>query len=384
MTPMPLGLFATARRSPFLFQWEARDLSTTARSGQVGTLTRASVGAVTDSNGIISFVPNNAPRFGYVNGVFGLLMEGLATNVCMWNRDLTNAAWVKTNVTAAKDQVGVDGQPNSASSIVATAGNGTVLQAVTLTISTRNQSAYVRRITGAGVVNMTTDGGATWNAVVVTAAWTQVTFSQAAVTNPSIGFRLVTNGDKIAVDLVQNETGAFPSSAIVTGAAAAERSADAFSLPCNVAPALAGLTAYADLLDLGSSRIVAGYWDLGSHSLGVSLGCYAGSVTQQNSYWADGVGQRESPVTTSPALQDRLELMTQLVPAVTIQGTVAKNGGAPVVGVNGMAGIVTPAAFAQALLSLNKYAGGPDGFSLLKSFRLAAAPQTFAYMQAAA
>lgn len=55
----------------------------------------------------------------------GILVEEARTNVVLWNRDLTNAAWTKTNITAAKDQTGIDGFASSASKITATAGNGT-------------------------------------------------------------------------------------------------------------------------------------------------------------------------------------------------------------------------------------------------------------------
>ena len=75
------------------------------------------------------FAPNVARRTDR-----GLLIEETRTNVVLHNRDLTNAAWVKTNMTAVKDQTGVDGVANSASKITATAANATVLQTITLTL----------------------------------------------------------------------------------------------------------------------------------------------------------------------------------------------------------------------------------------------------------
>ena len=169
------------------------------------------------------------PRFDYDPVTLspkGLLIEEARTNVALWSRDLTNAAWTSTNITAAKDQTGLDGVASSASSIVATLANGTCLQAITLVSSARFQTAYVKRITGSGVVNMTTDGGTTWKAITVTASWTRVSIPTQTLANPSVGFQIVTNGDKIAVDLVQNENGAFATSAIPTTTAAVARSAD--------------------------------------------------------------------------------------------------------------------------------------------------------------
>lgn len=155
----------------------------------------------------------------------GMLIEKTATNVVIQNRDLTNAAWVAVNVTAAKDQVGVDGVANSASSIVSTAGNGTILQTDALGSSSRRVSAFVKRITGTGTINMSTDG-TTWTAVTVTSDWTRVNIPAQTVANPVTGFQVVTSGDKIAVDLVQNETGPIVTSPIATAAASVARSVD--------------------------------------------------------------------------------------------------------------------------------------------------------------
>jgi hypothetical protein len=157
----------------------------------------------------------------------GALIEEARTNVALWCRDLTNAAWAKTNVTAALDQTGIDGGSNSASSILATAGNATALQAITLASSARFQSAFVKRITGSGTINMTTDGGATWTAVTVTSAWSRVTIPTQTLANPSVGFRIVTSGDKIAVDFAQNENSdSFATSPILTTTLAITRAAD--------------------------------------------------------------------------------------------------------------------------------------------------------------
>jgi len=166
----------------------------------------------------------------------GIRLEGTRTNVVLWNRDLTNAAWTKTNVSAAKDQIGVDGVAASASKITASAGNGTCLQAITLGSSARAQSAYVKRVTGSGVVEMTMDNGGTWTAVTVTAAWTRVTIPTQTIANPTVGFRIVTNGDAIAVDFVQNENGVFPSSPIAVTTVAVVRAADALTVPFNFGP----------------------------------------------------------------------------------------------------------------------------------------------------
>lgn len=118
--------------------------------------------------------------------------------------DLSNAAWVKTNATCAKDQTGIDGVANAASSILATAGNATVLQSVTLAVNTFVYQADIKRLIGTGAVSMTIDGGTTWTDITSQipggSVYGTAYISQAGVTNPSIGFKLATSGDKIAVD----------------------------------------------------------------------------------------------------------------------------------------------------------------------------------------
>jgi hypothetical protein len=66
--------------------------------------------------------------------------------------------------------------------------------------------------------------------VTVTSAWTRVTIPSATVTDPVVGFRIVTSGDAIAVDYAQLENGAFSTSAIETTTAAVTRSADVASI----------------------------------------------------------------------------------------------------------------------------------------------------------
>lgn len=196
-------------------------------AANAATFSRAQTGTYTDSLGNVTSFASGVPR----RGDLGLLIEESRVNVALWNRDLTNAAWTKSSTTVALDQTGIDGTANSASSITATGANGTVLQAITLASSARFQTAYVKRITGSGVVNMTMDNGVTWTAITVTGAWTRVNIPTQTLANPTVGFRLVTSGDKIAVDGVQNENGVFATSVIFTTSASVTRAADVFNMP---------------------------------------------------------------------------------------------------------------------------------------------------------
>jgi hypothetical protein len=184
---------------------------------------RSSSGTYTPASGTLTSFGSTTLRI----GDNGLLTEDSRTNVVLWNRDLTNAAWAKTNATAAKDQVGIDGTSNVASSLTATANNATCLQSITLASSARAQTAYVKRITGSGDVSMTMDGGSTWTVITLTSAFQRLTIPTQTLANPSVGFKLATSGDKIAVDYVQNENGAIETSPIATTTVSVSRAADA-------------------------------------------------------------------------------------------------------------------------------------------------------------
>lgn len=259
------------------------------------TFTRASTGYAETVAGTLTSFASGAPRITDK----GLLVEEARTNVVLWNRDLTNAAWAHVNMTAAKDQTGPDGIANSASSLTAGAANSTSLQTIVLASSARFDTAYVKRITGSGVVEMTMDAGATWTPITIPATWGRVSIPTQTLANPVVGFRIVTSGDAIAVDFVQNENGAFATSPIATTTASATRAADSASLALAL-PATPTLVASAVLGDLTTTRTVAS-WNNGTtnnrielYSTGTEAGgvfAASGGVSQINQTAASGPGR---------------------------------------------------------------------------------------------
>jgi hypothetical protein len=83
-----------------------------------------------------------------------VLVEEARTNLCLYSDDFTNAAWVKSNLTAAKTATGPDGVANSASTLTATAANATARQNITSASAARITSMFVKRRTGTGAVTL--------------------------------------------------------------------------------------------------------------------------------------------------------------------------------------------------------------------------------------
>lgn len=177
-----------------------------------------------------------SPRFDYdtrapIPG--SLYLEPVArTHRALHNRDLTNAAWVKTTMTAAKTSTGIDGVANSCSRLTATAANAMALQTVTIAAASRSFAPYIKRITGTGTIEITQDG-VTWTDVtasVNSSSFTLVPTLVASILNPVFGIRLGTNGDAIDVDFVDLEDGSYKTSPIPVTTAAVTRAADVVSI----------------------------------------------------------------------------------------------------------------------------------------------------------
>lgn len=164
----------------------------------------------------------------------GYLTEGAATNNLLWNRDLTNAAWTKSNMTTALTATGIDGQANAASVLTATAGDATCLQPRTLASAARSFSAYVKRRTGTGTISITRDGGTTWTDItnsIITGTYLRVYIENTSVTNPSCGFKITTSGDAIDVDYCQDEDNNLASNPIATTTTPVTRNQDVLYYP---------------------------------------------------------------------------------------------------------------------------------------------------------
>lgn len=208
-------------------------------SGQGGamdalTYSRASTATYIDANGILQTAGVNEPRFDWANTTNivtgsdatistpsnqlsivplttnstcnGILWEKGYTNYLLWCRDATQSSvWTCTNITPSKDQIGIDGVGNTASSLYATSNNATCIQQVTLSTGWWQSSVYLKRIAGSGAVKISIDNGNTWFTVDLSnGLWNRVA-KGARNSNPTLGILIASAGDIIAMDYGQIE-----------------------------------------------------------------------------------------------------------------------------------------------------------------------------------
>lgn len=210
--------------------------------GQLSAFTRASVGTYFDDNIVLQTAAVDTPRYSYRTVDSGasieesrqqpldafLLIESAATNECLYNRDLTNAAWTKTNLTASKTQTGIDGVANSATILTATSANGIASQAIVSASNTgRVLSIYARKLTNDNsALSISLDNDATRTGVLQDINTWQLVSRTQTLANPTIVIKIDTNGAQWAVDFVQETTGSTVTSPIATTSVAVTRAAD--------------------------------------------------------------------------------------------------------------------------------------------------------------
>ena len=187
-----------------------------------------------NSSGLLVNFAATVPNFDYGamggGSLRGIRLDTTTTMPLLQNRDFSNAAWTKTNVTAAKDAVGLDGSANSCSTLTATSNGGKVTQSVTLSSALRCFYVYMKRKTGTGAVSLTADDGSTSTDItsqINSSTFTLVKISQ-TLANPVFGVIFATSGDEVIVDCASIDVscGNIPTTPIITAGSSVQRVRD--------------------------------------------------------------------------------------------------------------------------------------------------------------
>lgn len=183
--------------------------------------------ATENGNSVVSNVVTEGTGAAIAGGY--LLMEPAATNRCDYSEAFDNAAWTKSNCTITANSIASPAGATTADTLTATAANASCLDSITLASSTVRFSVYLKRKTGTGNIDLTVDGGSTWTTKAITSEWARYDITQAAVTNPNVGIRIVTSGDEVYAWGAQLTQQSAISSYIPTSGSAVTRAAETLS-----------------------------------------------------------------------------------------------------------------------------------------------------------
>ena len=196
------------------------------------TFTRSTTGTFINASGLVASAAINTARFTHdANGnPLGLLLEGSSNNLLNWSESFassggTNNNWTDTSISRTTGQADPAGG-TTAIRFTASAGNATVISSAAIgTSAQRTFSIWLRRVTGTGNIEFTTNNGTTWTTQAITSSWVRYTFP-ATTAAQRVGIRIVTSGDAIEMWGAMLEDGSGSSSYIQTGASQGNRAFD--------------------------------------------------------------------------------------------------------------------------------------------------------------
>jgi hypothetical protein len=210
-----------------------------------------------NSSGLIESVASGVPRIDWLGqSCPAVLVEPRAQNQALWSRDLSvSGTWAVSGITAVRNAVGADGAASGSTTLTATAASATITQNISHASQSRIFSAYMRRVSGTGQIELTTNGGTNWQTVTLTSAFASFNSGAQTVASGQVGIRMIASGDVIEVDFTQAEIGPIATSPIPTTVAAVSRAADVISASGALVSGLIGQTEGTIYAEVDFSRL---------------------------------------------------------------------------------------------------------------------------------
>jgi hypothetical protein len=346
------------------------------------SFTRSTIGYQINAAGVLVSKAINTKRDGhFIGGVRSVLLEGSANNPVTFPSDISQAIWVKTNCTVGTG-IADPAAGTTACTLTATAANATALYPASGAGPNlvRNNSVWLRRRTGTGVIQIIDPTNSVFVTVTLTGSWQRFNATGIASVNKNgSGVRIVTSGDAIDVWCFQQDDQPFPTSEIPAGGA---RGADIYSLPFTIPPQ--EMTVYAKFVDLGSIGLAAAR----VFQISDAAGLFPIFMTYNVAgFWTafhnpSGTVVQTTNLTPAP-IGGTTESSARLFGDGSVDLTQSVNGAAATAATQTAADAFA-AAWSGPLVWLNSAgSGAPVGFTALQSFKIVAGARSLDEMRAA-
>lgn len=136
----------------------------------------------------------------------GLQIDDDRTDSTRFARDMTQANWTALNIGVLRNAIGITGAVNTANTLTCNLAGGTVLQTLAASSRPWRMRPHIKRVSGAGVVEISLDN-ITWydiTAQLINGTFVRIVVPDQTLANPTFGIRMQGLTDVVVVDCFNN------------------------------------------------------------------------------------------------------------------------------------------------------------------------------------